>query len=570
MNSATAISHEPQSAEVASAASTAPRHSAQGLRSLAESVVCLALAVILVRTFAVEGYMISTGSMAPCLLGYHKRVICPRCGIQFAFGIDEADATAAAGESGGFHSSQLAKCPNCGQDHIDVSRVPPNEGDQLLVQKPAYLFAVPHRWEIIVFRNPQQPTQAYVKRVVGLPGDKLQVIDGDVYANGEVQRKTLAQQHSTRIAVYDNRFVPQDDPQWERRWSDDLDAQTAAAAGFQPKGDGFRLTAAQQTADEQSTKTWNWLVYRNWIRKGGTHETKVALSHWPPEVQFSDYFEAPIKFNEEQSELSCVGALPMDLTDRLLRASHEREFAKAVLKLYEESHIAPVVDGYGYNSVNDIGHYNPVGDLMLSARLQRTQGDGELVFQLTDGRKVYACVIDFARMQTGLFAAGENGALRSAALPQKCKTEAFEFEMSVFDRQVLVAVDGQTLFDPLPVDGSARDENLLRRPARIGAWGLDLQVDSLVVYRDVYYTDGKGLHAIDEPYELADNEYFVLGDNSPISLDSRSWPDGAVPEKHLLGKPFIVHLPSRPGKIQVGERTAYVRVPDFERIRYIR
>jgi hypothetical protein len=62
----------------------------------------------------------------------------------------------------------------------------------------------------------------------------------------------------------------------------------------------------------------------------------------------------------------------------------------------------------------------------------------------------------------------------------------------------------------------------------------------------------------------------MLGDNSPVSSDSRCWPDGAVPERLLLGKPFVVHLPSRPGKLRIGDRMAYFRLPDFERMRPIR
>ena len=55
-------------------------------RALTEAFVSLFVAVLLFRTFAAEGYMISTGSMAPSLLGFHKRVVCPTCGITFPFG----------------------------------------------------------------------------------------------------------------------------------------------------------------------------------------------------------------------------------------------------------------------------------------------------------------------------------------------------------------------------------------------------------------------------------------------------------------------------------------------------
>src|SRR5688572_4569611 len=76
-----------------------PRDRRGVFRSLMESSVCLLLAVLLFRTFAAEGYMISTGSMAPHLLGYHKRVVCPKCQCQFPFGVaydtDPAGVTAA-------------------------------------------------------------------------------------------------------------------------------------------------------------------------------------------------------------------------------------------------------------------------------------------------------------------------------------------------------------------------------------------------------------------------------------------------------------------------------------------
>ena len=44
----------------------------------------------------------------------------------------------------------------------------------------------------------------------------------------------------------------------------------------------------------------------------------------------------------------------------------------------------------------------------------------------------------------------------------------------------------------------------------------------------------------------APGEYFLLGDNSANSDDSRSWQIPAVPERNFLGKPFLLHQPSRP------------------------
>ncbi|HID22487.1 MAG TPA: signal peptidase I, partial [Planctomycetaceae bacterium] len=183
-----------------------------GVRHLMDFLVCLALWVVLVRGFGIEGYIISTGSMAPHLLGYHKRVVCPSCQMVFAVGISPGSMP---GEL------RRATCPNCGQSRIDISEVPVNAGDQLLVHKNAYAFRRPRRWDMVVFRNPEDPTQAYVKRVVGLPGERVQIVAGEVVIDGHIQRKTLMQQRATRVLVYDDTHRPPPASDWRPRWTPD-------------------------------------------------------------------------------------------------------------------------------------------------------------------------------------------------------------------------------------------------------------------------------------------------------------------------------------------------------------
>ena len=68
---------------------------------------------------------------------------------------------------------------------------------------------------------------------------------------------------------------------------------------------------------------------------------------------------------------------------------------------------------------------------------------------------------------------------------------------------------------------------------------------------------------------MKDDEFFVLGDNSPVSVDSRCWDDPAVKRSNLVGKPVVVHLPSQQGKFNLFGETRFVRIPDFSRVRYI-
>ena len=58
-------------------------------------------------------------------------------------------------------------------------------GDHILVSKLAYIFSDPEVDDIIVFRYPLDPSMDYIKRVVGVPGDKIEIIDKQIIRNGE-------------------------------------------------------------------------------------------------------------------------------------------------------------------------------------------------------------------------------------------------------------------------------------------------------------------------------------------------------------------------------------------------
>jgi signal peptidase I len=58
------------------------------------------------------------------------------------------------------------------------------DGEFILVNRLAYKFGDPKRGEIIVFRSPVVPDEDLIKRVIGLPGDEIEVHDGQVFING--------------------------------------------------------------------------------------------------------------------------------------------------------------------------------------------------------------------------------------------------------------------------------------------------------------------------------------------------------------------------------------------------
>lgn len=59
------------------------------------------------------------------------------------------------------------------------------DGDCLIVDKITYKFREPKRYEIIIFPYRDDSGRYYVKRIIGIPGDTIQIKDGKVYVNEE-------------------------------------------------------------------------------------------------------------------------------------------------------------------------------------------------------------------------------------------------------------------------------------------------------------------------------------------------------------------------------------------------
>ena len=65
------------------------------------------------------------------------------------------------------------------------------EGDRILVNKFLYHFRAPQRGEIIVFRYPEDPKRPFIKRLVGIEGDTVEIRSGKVLINGRVPEEAM-------------------------------------------------------------------------------------------------------------------------------------------------------------------------------------------------------------------------------------------------------------------------------------------------------------------------------------------------------------------------------------------
>ena len=205
---------------------------------------------------------------------------------------------------------------------------------------------------------------------------------------------------------------------------------------------------------------------------------------------------------------------------------------------------------------------------MLSFRLTLESGRGTFHVRATDGGERFEALLHFDgdRLRYDVLR-GERPISGSAGeIPHAAGR--WLVEVSLIDRQFLLAIDGRTVVrrpfeqieqvDSPPVPSST--------PLAIGVQGLGVSVDRLRVYRDVYYTQPIGL-ASRGVVRLGMDEYYVLGDNSPVSADSRHWPDGGAVEANLLvGKPLAAI-----SSLQFAPFPAWrFTVPNPAGIRYIR
>ncbi len=576
------------------------------LRSAIDLAIGFVIAVILLRTFILEGYLISTGSMAPGLLGFHRRIACPSCRYDFAFGVafdDSVDENSPViTEPDG--SRRYATCPNCGQINIDVSGVPNSHGDQLLVQKHVYDFRQPRRWEVVVFRNPASPGEAYVKRVAGLPGDRIQIINGDVFINGQLARKNFRQQLAMRIPVRNIHYLA-DDEDWQLPW--ELDDGWSA-------DDGLLVTATppDETATAQNKET-QWLRFRNWRWFGGHHLAETPLMDDESLADWSMLKErwnsmpiswsSRLDFDEERRVLRCEGVMPDDLQRDLLRQATSASFKSAVYRLAALSHLSPVTDRYGYNAMVESPEY-VVSDLMLRSRIAWSSQPDMIQAQVPVGNQIFNVVIRPKTSQVELIDVDESSVVRSgrfvaaeaSSSPSRTDHDQLLLEVSNFDQQVIVAINGKTSFDAFEIHDAdsatdAMEATVAAVPGQkmdaekaaeiaikvaqqrrwaLGVKGGSVRIEDLEMFRDVFYTPGRRRNAVESEFTVPPNCYFVQGDNSPVSSDSRNWPDPCVPHRLLVGRPFLVHLPSRPALLEFGGARRLIRVPEWSRIRYIR
>lgn len=79
-----------------------------------------------------------------------------------------------------------------------------HNGEYILTSKISYRIGQPQRGDVVVFHSPRNPDIDFIKRIIGLSGDRIRIEDGRVYLNGEGLDEKYT---SSKTMVYQNGFL---------------------------------------------------------------------------------------------------------------------------------------------------------------------------------------------------------------------------------------------------------------------------------------------------------------------------------------------------------------------------
>src|SRR5258705_7254753 len=269
----------------ASAKSAPPPVQSHAIRETVESIVIAFVLAFLFRTFEAEAFVIPTGSMAPTLMGRHKDVVCPKCGYRYQVSASEEESEDPRRQTSDVIAGKCPMCqyvlpmhPNLPQGvaearQADIPMQRSYNGDRILVNKYIYSFSDPKRWDVVVFKFPGDAKVNYIKRLVGLPGEKLRIYQGDVFIGNEnasedkdyeIARKPPKKVLAMRQLVHDTKYDPAelDAAGWPLRWHS---APESGPGAWKVEKTTSGKNVRQQYSVDAATDADSWLGYENLV-----------------------------------------------------------------------------------------------------------------------------------------------------------------------------------------------------------------------------------------------------------------------------------------------------------------
>ncbi|WP_254512158.1 signal peptidase I [Anatilimnocola floriformis] len=492
-----------------------------GWRETIESLAMAVILALLFKGYVAEAFVIPTGSMAPTLQGRHRDIDCPQCGFRY-----QTTASDEVEQSSGFLNNNhvvSGTCPVCRFTHPYNPDKDSNEssfsGDRIIVSKFAYEIADPRRWDVIVFKYPGGATQNYIKRLVGLPGETLQIAGGNIYTRGagqsdfHIARKPPHKLTAMLQIVDDSDHIPPVLTKlgWPTRWRE-ITADNSPQAAWKTADGGASFSCA-----EVPTGT-AWLRYRHfapsyddWAAITVDGKLPADAHAWDGQLitDFYAYNTSTYLLARAAASMPPRGTYEFrftenvdlsDLPDRMRSRDDARE-------LYYD----PDMPGPGLPSAERSAGAHWVDDLAVECVAELQDSQGSLAIDLVRAGTHYRCTIDVATGKATLTrtnAAGnalpfcdELGEDHASAANPTAQTSvkgagSYRLRLTNCDHQVLLFVNGYAVTFDMPTcyqsdrivqPAWTKQDGLDLEPAGIGVSGLRAKVSHMRIFRDKYY-----------------------------------------------------------------------------------
>jgi signal peptidase I len=547
---------------------------AQGGKTTKESTQDLIISVVIAfalafvfRGFVVEAFVIPTGSMAPTLMGAHERFRGKETGYTWAVGPWDWDPRSPQSyypRQGTAQRPVRVHDPMSGQVDSRVG-MPRLSGDRILVLKYLYSVLGPERFDVVVFKfkEPVQSEVNYIKRLTGLPGEEIAIVDGDVF-----------------FRKHEDKPVASGDP--DNRW---------AEAGWQVARKPVHVQAAM----------WQKVFDSDFAPRSSTTAGKVRTTPWTSQ-------QPGWNLGGQVYEYAGRGATELVWDSTLLRFDDRTIDFKDTWAIddrypYDETPVP-------YKPLGHPGTRYPVSDLRMGAGIEPT-GPGLVAratmvarghlfqMELTEQAAVLrmrpqgsdAPWHEVGRAEVHALSPGRVANVRFVHADQTLeawvdgtRVARHAYEWSPAER--IAFATGKSVAElreaEKPGALSIYGDPTIYASARI-SWSFDgagVKLHRVSLDRDIFYQPAGPMGSTargsrpEAPMVLNDDQFFVCGDNSPQSLDARLWnapepfvreidpTEGVVPRKLMLGKAFFVYFPAL-------HEEATLPVPDFGRMRFI-
>ena len=375
--------------------------------------------------------------MAPSLNSQHASIICEHC--QFSWDCEPAGSSSIPAQ---------VICPNCGAEVASPSVAQPADVIEVVANRSV------KRWDVVACKLDDR---LIVKRVLGLPGERINFREGDLFIDGKRVTKPVPIQKTLSQTVFDSSFLKPTDLQQ-------------------------RLQPRLSQRDAKNDSAFNWFDYEQW-------------------------------------RCYCT-------TD----ADRRRP--------------SPVEDNYGFNT-SLRRNLHVVNDLMVDVDLAF---DEQAAFDFEIHRRVLAttikvrCIIPGGqssqiRCQMRVESNGQSVLAENTVVAQRAGQ--LNVGLENVDGRIRFTVDDHRVFDE-ELSLSAGDQ-----PLPILSLGMpkdaSVRLQRLNILRDIYFFQPEVRPSLQLPMTLAADEYYVVGDNLPVSDDSRL----IGPVKEIIGvvrkKPAPMH-----------------------------